>query len=63
MPTLATLKELADRASFYKINQLQLNIEHTFAFKGLSEVWRGADPLTAEEIMELDEYCGDETYT
>jgi hypothetical protein len=57
VPTLVTLKELADRLSFYKINQLQLYIEHTFAFKNLSEVWVDKDPLTAEEIMELDKYC------
>jgi len=57
VPTLDTLKELADRAAFYKINQLQLYVEHTFAFKNHSEVWIGADPLTAEEIIEFDEYC------
>ncbi|MFP4015392.1 MAG: beta-N-acetylhexosaminidase [Halanaerobiales bacterium] len=57
VPTLDTLKELVDRISFYKINQLQLYVEHTFAFKNMSEIWRGADPLTAEEILELDQYC------
>lgn len=57
VPTLDTLKELVDRAAFYKINQLQLYIEHTFAFKGMSEVWQGKDPLTAEEILYLDAYC------
>lgn len=57
VPTLETLKELADRLAFYKINQLQLYIEHTFAFKNLSEAWMGKDPLTAEEILELDVYC------
>lgn len=57
VPSLNTLLELVDRISFYKINQLQLYVEHTFAFKGMSEVWMGADPLTAEEILALDEYC------
>jgi len=57
VPTLKTLKELVDRLSFYKINQLQLYIEHTFAFKNSSEVWVGKDPLTAQEILELDDYC------
>ncbi|MDU4134126.1 MAG: beta-N-acetylhexosaminidase, partial [Clostridium perfringens] len=38
-------------------NQLQLYIEHTFAFKGMSEVWMDKDPLTAEEILILDKYC------
>jgi hypothetical protein len=57
VPTLETLKELVERLSFYKINQLQLYIEHTFAFKNMTEVWIGKDPLTAEEILELDEFC------
>ncbi|OPJ64586.1 beta-N-acetylhexosaminidase [Clostridium oryzae] len=57
VPKLETLKRLADRLSFYKINQLQLYIEHSFAFKNMSEIWMNKDPLTAEEILELDEYC------
>lgn len=57
VPTLETLKELADRLSFYKINQLQLYIEHTFAFRKHSEIWADSDPITAEEIIILDEYC------
>jgi hypothetical protein len=57
VPTLETLKELADKLASYKINQLQLYVEHTFAFKKMSEVWTGKDPLTAEEILLLDEYC------
>lgn len=57
VPTLAELKALADRAAFYKLNQLQLYIQHTYLFEGLGEGWYGADPLTAEEIMALDEYC------
>ncbi|WP_170311531.1 beta-N-acetylhexosaminidase [Vallitalea okinawensis] len=57
IPTLDTMKHLVDICSMYKINQLQLYIEHTFAFEGQSEVWNVTDPLTAEEIMELDRYC------
>jgi hypothetical protein len=59
VPTLQTLKELVDRLAFYKINQLQLYIEHTFAFKNFSEVWMGKSPITAEEILELDAYCAE----
>ena len=55
--TLDTLKELVDRAAFYKLNQIQLYVEHTFAFQGLSEVWMDKDPITAEEILLLDAYC------
>lgn len=57
VPTLETLKKLVDKAAFYKINQIQLYIEHTFAFKGMSEVWLDKDPLTSEEILILDMYC------
>ena len=57
VPTLETLKQLVDRLAYYKINQFQLYIEYTFAFKGMSEVWVDKDPLTAEEILILDAYC------
>lgn len=57
VPKMSWLKRLADTLSFYKMNQLQLYIEHTYLFEGLSEMWRDDTPLTAEEIMELDAYC------
>ncbi len=55
--TLPNLKKLADTMAFYKLNQLQLNMEHTYLFRDLTELWRDETPLTAEEIMELDDYC------
>lgn len=57
IPTLENLKELVDTMAFYKMNQLQLYVEHTYLFRNLSEMWRDDTPLTAEEIMELDRYC------
>lgn len=57
IPTLEYLKKLVDKMVFYKMNQLQLYIEHTFLFEEESEVWRDDTPLTAEEILELDAYC------
>ena len=57
IPTLETLFRLADKLAYYKMNQLQLYIEHTFAFARHSDMWSGADPLTAEEIIRLDHYC------
>ncbi|RCW62484.1 glycoside hydrolase family 20 zincin-like fold domain-containing protein [Halanaerobium sp. ST460_2HS_T2] len=59
IPTIEYLKKFADKLSYYKINQFQLYIEHSFLFEDFSEVWRDDTPLTAEEIMELDEYCKD----
>ena len=47
IPTLETLFKLADKLAYYKLNQLQLYIEHTFAFARHSDMWSGADPLTA----------------
>ncbi len=57
IPTMEYLKKLADKCSFYKLNQLHLYIEHSFLFDGLSEVWRDDTPLTAQDILELDAYC------
>ncbi len=57
IPTLSYLKGLADKMAFYKMNQLQLYIEHTFLFEGLSETWRDDTPLTPQDILELDAYC------
>jgi len=59
IPKLERLKELAEKLSHYKINQLQLYIEHTFRFRGHPEIGKDASPLTAEDIMELDEFCRD----
>lgn len=56
--TLAWLKHLADECCFYKLNQLQLYVEHTYLYRDLTELWATAvDPLTAEDIMALDAYC------
>ena len=57
IPTMDYLKKLVDRMAFYKLNQLQLYMEHTFLFQGFSEIWRDDTPLTAEDILELDAYC------
>lgn len=59
IPTLKYLKKLADRMSYYKLNELQLYIEHTYLFRELPEVWREETPLTAEEILEFDAYCAE----
>lgn len=57
VPKQEYLKKVVDRLCRYKINEFQLYIEHTYMFDGLSEMWREETPLTAQEIMELDEYC------
>lgn len=54
-----TIKKQIDLLSRYKLNQYQLYIEQSFAFRGFSEMWREDSVLTPEEIMELDKYCTD----
>ena len=57
VPKLETLKVLVEKIASYKINELQLYIEHSFAFKQIPELWIDKDPITPEEILELDQYC------
>ena len=57
VPTLATLRMLVDRLAHWKVNQLELYMEHTFAYAGHEVVWKDASPLTPEEIRSLDAYC------
>ena len=57
VPTLDYLKKIVDKLSFYKLNQFQLYIEHSYLFENLSELWRDDTPLTSQEILELDVYC------
>ncbi len=57
VPTMATLRALIERLASWKVNQIQLYTEHTFAYQGHEEVWRSASPMTAGEIRELDALC------
>src|SRR6185369_4793545 len=59
VPTMKTLYELVDLLASWKINQLQLYTEHTFAYRNHEDVWKKASPMTAEEIRDLDEYCAE----
>lgn len=57
VPTLATLFALVDLLASWKINELQLYTEHTFAYRGHETVWHAASPITPEEARTLDRYC------
>lgn len=59
VPTLDTLKRVVDMISFYKLNMLQLYVEHTFASRRHPEIGRGWGALTPEELVALDHYCVD----
>jgi len=55
--TMETMKILVDRFADLKINQLQLYMEHTFAYRGHEIVHSKSSPFTGEEILLLDELC------
>lgn len=57
VPTMDTIFNLVDLLASWKINQLQLYTEHTFAYQNHPQVWAAASPFTGEEIFELDAYC------
>jgi hypothetical protein len=57
VPTLQTLKQLASDLAGFKINELQLYVEHTFAYRRYREVWREWGALTRAEVRELDAHC------
>jgi hypothetical protein len=57
VPKLSTLQRLIDMLAGWKINQLQLYTEHTFAYTGHQRVWAGASPMTGDQIEQLDRYC------
>lgn len=59
VPTMETLRRLTDLLAGWKINQLQLYTEHTFAFTGHEIVWGESSPMTGAQIEELDQYCHD----
>lgn len=57
VPKAETLKKLIDEMAYYKMNSLQLYVEHTFAFEEYADSIDRTGYLTAEEIRELDDYC------
>ena len=57
VPSMETLCDLIDRLAQWKVNQVQLYSEHTFAYQGHAEVHADASPFTADEILEIDAFC------
>ncbi len=57
VPTMETLRAMVDLLAGLKVNQLQLYMEHTFAYPQHPDAWANASPLTGEEVMELDAHC------
>ena len=59
VPTMAELHRLVSALAELRANQLQLYVEHTFAFPGHEDAWRDASPLTAGQIRTLDDACAE----
>lgn len=57
IPTVETVKKLIDLMSYYKLNSLQLYVEHVFEFKECEELIKSTGYLTADEIKEIGAYC------
>jgi hypothetical protein len=57
VPKLETLLKLAGRLADFKLNELQLYTEHTFAYSKYQSVWESWGALTGDEIRQLDARC------
>jgi len=57
VPKLETVKKLIDDMAYYKLNSLQLYVEHTFEFKEFADSIERTGFLSADELKEIDEYC------
>jgi len=57
VPTKPTVERLVELMSLARLNQLQLSMEHTYAYLAHREVWSDASPMTPAHIGWLDELC------
>lgn len=57
IPTMAEFARVVTQLASLKLNHLQLNTEHAFAYAGHQEVWGGWDPVTHGELLELQTRC------
>ncbi len=57
VPRMDQLCGRIEQLASWKVNHLQLYMEHTFAYRGHEVVWENDDPFTPEEIEELDAFC------
>ena len=57
VPRLETLLDLAEHLADFKINELQLYTEHTFAYRNYKSVWQSWGALNGAEIRKLGARC------
>lgn len=54
---MATIKLLIDDMAYYKLNSLQLYVEHVFPFRETQELIKKTGCMTQQEMKELEAYC------
>ena len=57
IPTMVEFARIIAQLAAWKINHLQLYVEHTVAYAGHATAWAGLDPLTPDEVRQLDDLC------
>lgn len=57
IPTVETMKQLIDQMAYYKLNSLQLYVEHTFAFEEYKQLRDRTGCLTKEDLLQIGAYC------
>ncbi len=61
--TVETIKELIDTMAYYKMNALQLYVEHVFEFEECRDINPLTSYITGAELNELRAYCEDNFIT
>lgn len=57
IPTVETVKKLIDQMAYYKLNSLQLYVEHTFEFEEYKDLRDATGCLTKADLLEIGAYC------
>ncbi len=57
VPTVESMKWLIDQMAYYKLNSLQLYVEHVYEFEETKELIKTTGYLSSAELKELDAYC------
>lgn len=57
VPKLGTIVNLIDDLAALKINEFQLYIENVFEFQKHPDMYNDTNPLSAEEILQIDAAC------
>ena len=59
IPTMSEFQRLIPQLAAWKYNHLQLYVEHTVAYAGHEDAWRGLNPLTPDQLRHLDLLCSE----